>query len=67
MNDNHPLTTTSISIPAPLLEEAKVRAALSFRTFSQYVSYLIHRDLTQNKQRSRKNSTKVASTDQIPC
>ncbi len=43
------LTTTSISISHALLEEAKTKAAQSFRTFSQYVSYLIHEDLHRTK------------------
>ncbi len=51
MNANRELTTTSISIPGPLLEQAKVQAALSFRTFSQYVSYLIYEDLNRDKPR----------------
>ncbi len=42
------LTNTSISIPCNLLERAKVQAALTFRTFSQYVSYLIDQDLNRN-------------------
>jgi hypothetical protein len=45
MNVERQLTNTSISIPYVLLERAKIHAALSFRTFSQYVSYLIDQDL----------------------
>lgn len=47
MSIDRNLTTTSISIPQALLERAKVRAALSYRTFSQYVSYLIDQDLNR--------------------
>ncbi len=42
------LISTSISIPQSLLERAKTKAACSYRTFSQYVSYLIDQDLSQS-------------------
>jgi hypothetical protein len=48
MSVDRNLTTTSISIPCSLLERAKVQAALSYRTFSQYVSFLIDQDLNRN-------------------
>ena len=38
-------TTTSISIQAELYEKAKIQAASTYRTFSQYVCYLIDSDL----------------------
>jgi hypothetical protein len=49
MSDERRLTTTSISIPNSLLQSAKIKAAQSFRTFSQYVSYLIDQDLSKDK------------------
>ncbi len=45
-------TTTSISVSSELLEKARIRAAESFRTFSQYVSFLIYQDLNHPKTRS---------------
>ncbi len=48
MSVDRNLTTTSISIPCALLERAKVQAAISYRTFSQYVSFLIDQDLNRN-------------------
>lgn len=49
MSDERRLTTTSISIPNALLQAAKVKAAQSFRTFSQYVSFLIDQDLSRER------------------
>jgi hypothetical protein len=57
MSIDRNLTTTSISIPQSLLERAKVRAALSYRTFSQYVSYLIDQDL--NREAEEKQAAAV--------
>jgi hypothetical protein len=48
MSPDRHLTNTSISVPAKLLQSAKTQAALSFRTFSQYVSYLIDQDLNRS-------------------
>jgi hypothetical protein len=47
MSNNRDLITTSVSIPSDLIERARARAAASYRTFSQYVSYLIDQDLSQ--------------------
>ncbi len=47
MSVDRNLTTTSISIPQALLDRAKVQAALSYRTFSQHVSYLIEQELNR--------------------
>ncbi len=44
-----PMATTSISIPIELLDEGKAHAADTFRTFSQYVCFLIDRDLRRRK------------------
>ncbi len=49
MSSNRELTTTSISIPTPLLEQGKAKATRSFRTFSQYVSLLIDQDLNRKR------------------
>ncbi len=49
MSTDRNLTTTSISIPQSLLERAKIQAALSFRTFSQHVSYLLEQDLLRKE------------------
>jgi hypothetical protein len=49
MNTGRKFVSTSISVPENLLERAKVRAILSYRTFSQYVSYLIDQDLLRNE------------------
>jgi hypothetical protein len=48
MSGERNLVSTSISIQQPLLERAKTRAADTYRTFSQYVSYLIDQDLAKN-------------------
>jgi hypothetical protein len=44
-----PMATTSISIPTELLDEGKAHAADTYRTFSQYVCFLIDRDLRRHK------------------
>jgi hypothetical protein len=47
MNTHRELMTTSVSIPAALLDRAKTHAASTYRTFSQYVSFLIDQDLAR--------------------
>jgi hypothetical protein len=49
MSTGRKFVSTSISIQENLLERAKVRAILSYRTFSQYVSYLIDQDLVRHE------------------
>ena len=63
MYQKRDLTTTSISISNGLLDEAKNRATLSFRTFSQYVSFLIHEDLHRAK--SEKLVSVESAKDQV--
>jgi hypothetical protein len=53
MSTGRKFVSTSISIHENLLERAKVRAMLSYRTFSQYVSYLIDQDLVRNEKDAR--------------
>jgi len=45
MRTDRDVVTTSISIKSTLLEQAKERAAHTYRTFSQYVSFLVDQDL----------------------
>jgi hypothetical protein len=49
MSANRELTATSISIPVTLYKQGKLRAERSFRTFSQYVSYLIDQDIKRDQ------------------
>jgi hypothetical protein len=51
MNAERILATTSISIPQDLLDRGKVHAHASYRTFSQYVSYLVDQDLKRADKR----------------
>lgn len=44
-------TSTSVSIPTPLLAKAREKANMSYRTFSQYISYLISQDLRRSRER----------------
>lgn len=48
MRTDRDVVTTSISIKSTLLEQAKERAAHTYRTFSQYVSFLVDQDLKRS-------------------
>jgi len=60
MNAERNLVTTSISIPEDLLDRAKAHASASYRTFSQYVSYLVHQDLKRADKRMDRHYAAVA-------
>jgi hypothetical protein len=44
-------TSTSVSIPSLLLVRAREKANMSYRTFSQYISFLISQDLRRSRER----------------
>ena len=50
MHPEREFTTTSISIPTELLDQVRIKAARSYRTLSQYISYLIDQDLRRDCQ-----------------
>jgi hypothetical protein len=49
MSANREPIATWISIPVTVYEQGKLRAERSFRTFSQYVSYVIDQDIKRDQ------------------
>jgi len=48
MSQRHNLAITTISVPPGLLEKARTKATLTFRSFSQYMCFLICEDLAKD-------------------